>query len=87
MQNERKVGGLWCSEVLTYLSDFLDKELPPAVVTQIESHLAGCDWCERFGVQFSAVIQEAMVQLTTPEPLSEAAVARLHERLRNANIE
>jgi anti-sigma factor RsiW len=81
MESERKVGGLWCSEVLAYLSEFHDNELPPGAAVQIEVHLAECDWCERFGTQFSAMMREVMRQLATPEPLSESLRVRLHERL------
>jgi anti-sigma factor RsiW len=84
MTSEREVAGLRCSQVLAYLSEFHDDELPPATVRQIEEHLAGCDWCERFGTQFSAMIGELVSQLAVPEALSEQIIARLHERLQNS---
>ncbi|HEV2729089.1 MAG TPA: anti-sigma factor [Terriglobales bacterium] len=83
MESEREVAGLWCSQVLAYLSEFHDNELSPGTVMQIEEHLAGCDWCERFGTQFSAMIGELVRQLAIPEALSEQTIARLHERLRD----
>ncbi len=83
MESEREVAGLWCSQVLGYLSEFHDDELPPATVTQIEAHLAGCDWCERFGTQFSAMLGELVRQFAVPEALSEETMARLQARLRD----
>jgi anti-sigma factor RsiW len=83
MESEREVAGLWCSQVLAFLSEFHDEELPPETVAQIEAHLAGCDWCERFGTQFSAMLGELVRQFAVPEALSEETIARLHERLQN----
>lgn len=82
MINEVKAGGLWCSEVLALLSEYVDKELPAAQTAQIEAHLAECDRCLSFGTQFSAMIQELVSKLSVPESLGEAAAQRLRERLR-----
>lgn len=81
MESERKVGGLWCSEVLTYLSEFRDNELPPATTAQIEAHLAECDWCEKFGTQFSSMMTELVKEFSVPDPLSESLQARLLQAL------
>lgn len=81
MESERKVGGLWCSEVLAYLSEFRDHELAPGTAAQIEAHLAKCDWCEKFGTQFSSMMDEVVKQFAVPEPLSESLQARIREAL------
>jgi Putative zinc-finger len=83
MESERKAGGLWCSEVLAYLSEFRDNELPPGMQAQIEAHLAECDWCEKFGTQFSSMMSEVVRQFTVPEPLSESLQTRLREALQD----
>lgn len=50
--HDREVAGLRCSEVLAGLSDYVDGDLPASAVEQINAHLAGCDWCARFGADF-----------------------------------
>jgi anti-sigma factor RsiW len=83
MESEREVAGLWCSQVLAYLSEFHDNELPPGTQAQIEAHLAGCDWCEKFGTQFSTMMSEVVKQFAVPEPLSESLQTRLREALQD----
>ena len=63
MTLERTVGGLKCSEVLTHLSDYVDGEVEPDLKLAIETHLAGCDLCARFGGAFATVIQGLRDQL------------------------
>ena len=55
--DQRLVAGLYCREVLELLSAYLDGELDEARRRQVESHVAGCDWCERFGASFAAVVR------------------------------
>jgi anti-sigma factor RsiW len=81
MDNQQIVAGLSCSEVLVKLSEYLDGELDPAVRSQIEAHVRGCDWCARFGQEFSSVVGELRARLTLPEPLEEAVSRRLAEQL------
>jgi len=52
MAHDRTVAGMRCSQVLEGLSDYVDGDLPEELRTQVEAHLAGCDWCERFGGTF-----------------------------------
>ncbi len=56
MDDNRFVGGLWCSEVLAGLCDYLDGELPPDTVARVEQHLRGCENCQRFGSDMAAML-------------------------------
>jgi anti-sigma factor RsiW len=78
---DRLVAGLRCREVLADLSDYIDGELTPERVTQIEAHLAGCDWCERFGGRFAGVVRAFRSGLREAPPLDDAVAGRLHARL------
>lgn len=78
--HDRSVAGIRCTEVLADLSDYFDGELAAGRRGQIEAHLAGCDWCERFGGDFSAVITALRRELAT-EPPDPNRHRRLMERL------
>ncbi|MGE3617590.1 MAG: anti-sigma factor [Gemmatimonadales bacterium] len=78
---ERTVAGLSCREVLADLSNYLDGELPAERVARIEAHVAGCDWCERFGGRFGAVVGQVRRTMADAEPLPAAAAKRLADRL------
>ncbi len=78
---DRIVAGLSCREVLADLSDYVDGELRRARVTQLEAHLAGCDWCERFGGEFSTVVRAFRLGLREPTPLDDPVAHRLRARL------
>ncbi|PKN59502.1 MAG: anti-sigma factor [Deltaproteobacteria bacterium HGW-Deltaproteobacteria-14] len=54
MAHDREVAGIRCTEVLERLSDYVDGDLAAAERARIDLHLAGCDWCERFGGAFAA---------------------------------
>lgn len=53
---DREVGGLTCRDVLARLSAFVDGELPAVELERVQTHLRGCDNCERFGGEFGAVV-------------------------------
>ena len=75
--HDRSVAGIRCTEVLDDLSDCLDGELSADRVRQIEAHLEGCDWCERFGGDFADAIARLRARLAPPpEPPPD-----VHERL------
>lgn len=74
--HDRSVAGIRCTEVLADLSDYFDGELTSERRTQIEAHLYGCDWCERFGGDFSAAIVALRRELATAPPDPQ-----LHRRL------
>ena len=78
---DRVVAGPSCRAVLTDLSAYVDGELPPGRVAQIEDHLRGCDWCERFGGEFSGLVRAFRQALHEAAPVDAAVVARLRARL------
>lgn len=78
---DRVVAGLSCRAVLMDLSAYVDGELPPGRVAQIEDHLRGCDWCERFGGEFSDVVRAFRRSLHEAAPVDASVVARLRARL------
>lgn len=79
--HDRSVAGIRCTEVLEDLSDYLDGELPDERVARIEAHLAGCDWCERFGGDFGAAIRALRQRLGAAQAPPPEVHERLHERL------
>jgi anti-sigma factor RsiW len=79
--DERQIAGITCGEVLAVLSEFLDGELSPARRQQVEAHLRGCDWCEKFGGRFTEVITALRSELREPEALNADVAARLRARL------
>lgn len=81
MPTDRRVAGLFCSEVLGDLSAYLDGELGPAQRAAIEEHLAGCDVCERFGGEFSAAVAGLRRELAGGGDHDASALTRLHARL------
>ena len=89
MASEREVAGILCGEVLAELSNYLDGELAAARRRQIEAHLAGCDWCERFRGEFAEAIAVLRRELGAAESWLPAAedvdvFSRLRERLERA---
>lgn len=81
MDGERFVGGLWCREVLAALSDHLGGQVGENLAHQIADHLAGCDTCERFGGEFTAIVEAFHAGLAEPPPVPEEVAARLAARL------
>ena len=82
MAHDRLVAGLRCAEVLADLSEYVDRRLPRSRTGQVEAHLRGCDWCERFGGEFAGAVAALRADLATVELVPEPVRARL--RLRNA---
>jgi anti-sigma factor RsiW len=82
----REVAGLRCRAVLDDLSAYLDGELAPERLRQLEAHVQGCDWCERFGGRFGAVVTRFREALAEPAPVPDDVGARLRERLRAARL-
>jgi anti-sigma factor RsiW len=81
--HDRLVGTLRCAEVLARLSAFVDGELPAEEVDRIRGHLAGCDWCERFGGGFAGVLAALRRELGRPDPVPDEVAGRLAERLQS----
>ncbi len=78
---DRMVAGIRCREILAELSDYVDGQLSEARVKQIQAHLIECDWCERFGGEFAAVVGHFRRVLMEADPVSAEVGARLRERL------
>ena len=78
---ERVVAGIRCSNVLEVLSEFVDGELPQPERERVIAHLRGCDWCEKFGGRFAAVIASLRRALQDAVPLRAEVRSRLRERL------
>ena len=79
--SERMVGGLRCREVLERLPDLVDGSLDAAARAAVGAHVAGCDWCERFGGAFARQVAELRKELAVPPPLDPERARRLRERL------
>lgn len=62
-QLNRLIGGLWCTDVLAALSDYLDGTLPPELKAKADAHLAACDNCARFGADVAGMLRE-LAQVT-----------------------
>jgi anti-sigma factor RsiW len=82
VDGERTVAGLRCSEVLADLSEYLDAGLAAGRRHQIESHVRGCVYCERFGGRFAHAVRALRQHLTTPSAVGSGVAERLRERLR-----
>lgn len=78
---ERTIAGIRCGEVLSRLSEFLDGDIGWPLRDQIIQHLGGCQWCERFGGRFSALIESLRKELGRPAALRHDVIARLRARL------
>lgn len=76
---QRLVAGLWCGDVLARLPDFVDGTLPAEEAAAARAHLAGCDWCERFGGRYGALVGQ-LRELPAP-PIPDELARRLDERL------
>ncbi len=79
--HDREVAGIRCTAVMAELSDYLDRELSGARRAQIEAHVRGCDWCERFGGEFAAVVGALRRQLGVADEPETGVRRRLRERL------
>ncbi|RME26136.1 MAG: hypothetical protein D6798_07255 [Deltaproteobacteria bacterium] len=76
----RLVGGLWCTDVLACLDDYVAGTLSPELAAQARAHLAGCDWCARFGGRYAATVRAVRERLgaeEAPPEVSRRILARL----------
>ena len=79
--DERTVAGLTCSEVLSDLSAYLDHELPPERVADLEAHVSACNVCASFGASFAQLLGQVRERLREPEPVPADVQARLRAAL------
>lgn len=84
MRGERRVGGLWCGQVLERLPDLLADELGADELAAVRTHLAGCDACERFGGEYSATVAAIRERLGGDDGLPAGFRDSLARRLEGA---
>jgi len=77
MARDRVVAGIRCGEVLEALPDYLEGTLAPERREQLRAHLAGCDWCERFGGGYAGTVGVLRRQLGAAPPLTAGQKGRL----------
>lgn len=70
-----EVGGVRCSTVLGWLSEYLDGELDRDARASVEAHVQGCDNCARFGGRFASMVA-GLRRDTDAAPPSALAAAR-----------
>ncbi|HYO14069.1 MAG TPA: zf-HC2 domain-containing protein [Thermoanaerobaculia bacterium] len=49
--------GVMCREVLTFLSAYLDGELPPDVVAAFDEHIAHCESCVAYIQSYKQTVE------------------------------
>jgi len=79
LKDEQQLAGLWCSDVLTGLTEYLAGSLDAETRQKVESHVKRCHRCERFGGAFATVIQSIRSNISD-EP-SIDILKRLESRL------
>jgi anti-sigma factor RsiW len=80
LPGDRRIAGVWCSEVLEKLSEYLDGQLPSDTSALLAGHVAECTRCAEFGAEFGAAIA-ALRTLEHPDPVAPAVASRLRARL------
>jgi len=81
---------LTCEEVFRRLDDYLDRELDPGEVPQVEQHLAECVMCAReyrFEASVLAGIRKKVRRIQLPPDLLGRLSHRLSEARGNATLE
>jgi anti-sigma factor (TIGR02949 family) len=81
---------LTCEEVFRRLDDYLDRELDPGEVPQIEQHLAECDICareHRFEASVLAGNRKKVRRIQLPPDFLSRLSHRLHEASGDAALE
>lgn len=73
------VGTLWCTDVLARLPDLLEGTLGTEERAAMETHVRGCDWCERFGGEYAAAARA--LRAWSIEAAPPDVTARLHTAL------
>jgi anti-sigma factor (TIGR02949 family) len=77
---DRRVAGLTCRQVLHALGDYLDGDLTPTAMAQVQQHLAECDTCAQFGGRVAnliAALRTSMHDHAVPDDVAR----RVHDRL------
>lgn len=73
-----------CKDIFALLSQYLDRELPDEVCSQIDSHIAGCAPCIQFMESLKKTVElcRAFRPGEAPSALPDAAREELLERYR-----
>ena len=73
-----------CKKVFAALSEYLDRELPPASCEELEVHLKGCPSCIEFveSLRKSIDLCRGYFPGELPKPFSESARHELQEAYR-----
>lgn len=56
-----------CKELIAFLADYLEGELPPERNREFERHLAVCDSCVQYIATYEESIRMARAAMTAPE--------------------
>ncbi len=78
---DRVVAGLRCRDVLEGLASYADGTLPADLVAKVNAHLQGCDYCERFGGEYAALVARLRELLSEDGADAPAVQARLRSRM------
>ena len=78
---QRVIAGISCEGVLSLLGGYVDGTLPAEVVESVEAHLAGCDYCERFGGGYSEMVKTLRDRLARPAALPNEVSERLRAKI------
>jgi anti-sigma factor RsiW len=62
---------LSCEEVLTFLLDYVEGELPAERRAEFDRHLAGCDSCRAYLESYRTTVRLAGGAFGAPEPPGE----------------
>ena len=76
-------GGGGCSGVVEHLSDYLDGELEPQMLTEVEAHLEECEDCKHCAEEIRATIDmiRKNVSRLLPETDRDSIRARLWDAI------
>jgi anti-sigma factor (TIGR02949 family) len=69
-----------CAETLRHLDDYLDRELSPKEIAEVEEHLKGCADChDEFSVERELLdcVREKLRHLRVPADLMKRIAARI----------
>ena len=69
-----------CADTLKHLDDYLDRELSPGEIADVEAHLAECDDChDEFSVERELLdcVREKLRHLRVPADLMKRIAARI----------
>lgn len=72
-------GGGGCSGVVEHLSDYLDGELEPQMLTEVEAHLEECEDCQHCAEEIRATID--LIRQNVSRSLPESEKDRVRARL------